>query len=155
MLPLEHPIWSAGCNLPQSWWWGCASPGFSNTKSFFTLILSQHPVSHCSSTKFSHHCSFFPERTVTVMFAQWWSSDSIISTFINWKPSVRKSAPFSNYVCIWLFIVFVWTQVYLGYSIGHNPFLLFLCFSFYFSFTVDIHYHCWFCCSNCSRFGHW
>lgn len=58
----------------------------------------------------------------------------------------------SPFMCLFSYL-YLYGLGYLGYSVGHNPFLSLFIVSFYFSFTIYIHYH-WFLCSNCCRFGH-
>lgn len=60
-----------------------------------TLRLSYYPVPpHVLPSNLSIHQRFLLEINITVVFASWWWSISIIpSTFIDWNSSVRKSYP--------------------------------------------------------------
>ena len=79
------------------------------------------------------------EAVITVVSWFWFSIFLILSTFINWNSSIRKTCHISS---IYLFI-----QLFICINIGKNSWITIL-------LVIIQCYYYLFCCSICSNIGH-
>lgn len=78
----------------------------------------------CSPSAFRSQWWFLPEKIIIVVAAKKWFSNSIsLFDFIHWNSIVRKSIFFSPLYLLIYWLISVWTQEFLFYSLGYTPLL--------------------------------